>query len=752
MRGTNMTGIRQTELTHPLVQSFSGARSALEDVFQHYKMGRYGEAFPEKPYFLLSRCTHVFFSLWLAEQESEQGFFGTAAPPAAFALDLDFGELRYSEYKRRMLQEDGFEEHLRNETKWFEFWMRILEQFDKSNTPAYQKFCQDLLMWAREPGFLEGKVDRAHRKALRAFLRGDEAGRALTGTMRLLEDLLRAIVGCYTTPGTGTGVVEPMILLAGLLGEMRRIIVWETPAQGPCVPFGKTRWRNPSPWQRLLRGRTPGSLTVVPKREGGEIICTFQPAADSAGRPASWVRPMTSLADTYEAELFATWSYDSGAYQEHPDQFPGLPACWTVQNAEAGRLEILSKHIDSLLEVLQRDPVCTRLAAAVGGVSRNDAAQWQAVALPWTYVNQLDQLVGKLTFVCREARAVGTEDAARGIVERVWPSGKAATEGGDPHSTQNSQDRKKPRVSPSVPAAESAPRPPAQAPSGTLASLLQRLGGGQTPPARNLASEPQGTLMSPERQAETTGAERASPASLEPADAICSVPQGDAVAPGVSEMPEPQRGSTPQPSAGQPSGMKGEQESERLPPSAHTDHKDSEAKSESGVSEPATDAKQPDSADAGGSPQSVATDSERAAAPVPRAARRQQSTSGTRTKDTDRPSDLEQALLRRLREHHEQPDGTINCEPLSSAELQHDLSWSLSNVQRAMTKVFGPKPANAYRSKCKNRTIGTFLKARAGGEKTRRAPVRAKPQKAGKARGASTKRNPRRKSHRRPSA
>jgi hypothetical protein len=258
--------------------------------------------------------------------------------------------------------------------------------------------------------------------------------------------------------------------------------------------------------------------------------------------------------------------------------------------------------------------------------------------------------------------------------------------------------------------------------------------------------------MSPERQAETTGAERASPASLEPADAICSVPQGDAVAPGVSEMPEPQRGSTPQPSAGQPSGMKGEQESECLPPSAHTDHKDSEAKSESGVPEPATDAKQPDSADAGGSPQSVATDSERAAAPVPQAARRQQSTSGTRTKDTERPSDLEQVLLRRLREHHEAPGGTINDEPLSFAQLQRDLSWSLSDVQRAMTKVFGPKPANAYRNKCKNGTIGAFLKARTGGEKTRRAPVRAKPHKAKKAPRASGKPKARRKSRRRPSA
>jgi len=76
-----MVGIRRTEQTHSLIQSFSGARSALEEAFQYYKVGRHGETFLEKPYFLLSRCAHVLFSLWLAQQETERGFFCMAAPP-----------------------------------------------------------------------------------------------------------------------------------------------------------------------------------------------------------------------------------------------------------------------------------------------------------------------------------------------------------------------------------------------------------------------------------------------------------------------------------------------------------------------------------------------------------------------------------------------------------------------------------------------------------------------------------------------
>jgi hypothetical protein len=132
-------------------------------------------------------------------------------------------------------------------------------------------------------------------------------------------------------------VAEQMILLMGLLSEMRRILIWETPAKGPYALYGKTRWQTPSLFRRLFRDRTPGFLVVVPKREGGEIVCTFQPTPDAAGRRASWMRSMTSLAGTYEAELFATWSYDSGEHQEHPPQSPGLQDA--DQNAEAGRLE-----------------------------------------------------------------------------------------------------------------------------------------------------------------------------------------------------------------------------------------------------------------------------------------------------------------------------------------------------------------------------------------------------------------------------
>ena len=709
-----MVSIRRTEQTHSLIQSFSGARSALEEVFQYYKVGRYGEAFLEKPYFLLSRCTHVLFSLWLAEQESERGFFCMASPPTAFALGLDFGELRYSEYKRRMLHEDLLEEHLRNETKWFEFWMRILQQCDTLNAHTYQKLCHYLLAWVREPGFLEGKADRANRKALHAFLMGDEAGRVMIGTMRVLEDFLRAIVGYFTTPEASTCVVEQMILLTGLLSEIRRIIIWETPAKGPYALFGKARWRTLSPLQRLCRGRTQGLLMVVPKREGGEIACTFHPVPDSEGRRASWVRRMTSIEGTYEAELFATWSYGSGEYQEHPRQSPDLQACWTVQNAEAGRLELLSRQIDSLLDVLQQNPVCTPLVAAVRRVSRNGTPQWTAMALPWTYVSQLDQLLGKLTFVCREAKAVGGDDAAESVIARIWPSGKATTDRGDPSNWPNSQEEKAPHGSPPIPTMEPARRPPTQVVSGTLASLLQRLGGGRARDEKNVVSEPQGSSVLPE-----------------------------------SATREPDQGPEGRSSAWQAQETEQERESRRLPSSRHTEQKESKAESGSEASKTAVDPEQPDSAEGAGSSKSVATDPEGATVPAPRELPQQRPALAKTTANTDRPDEMDRALLRRLLEHHEWLGRTSNYDPLSSTELQRDLGWSQSKVQRAMTNVFGPKPVSAYRKKCKDRTISTFLKAQARGERTCRVPIQARPQGAGKAPRASAKGNPRRKSRRR---
>ena len=99
--------------------------AALEDILAYYKFGRHEIGSPEKVYFLLSYCSHLLFLLWRTEQDDGGTIFRETQHLAAFQTDLDFGTLRYTDYTRRMLHADSFEEHLKNEPQWFKFWLKL---------------------------------------------------------------------------------------------------------------------------------------------------------------------------------------------------------------------------------------------------------------------------------------------------------------------------------------------------------------------------------------------------------------------------------------------------------------------------------------------------------------------------------------------------------------------------------------------------------------------------------------------------
>jgi hypothetical protein len=717
---------KQTGQAHPMVQGFSGAKSALEEVFQYYKVQRHGEGSLEKPYFLLSRCAHVLFSAWLAEQDSPRSFFWGVSPPAAFTIGPDFGELRYSEYRRRMLHGEGLDEHLTNETKWLEFWMRLLQQFDAANARVHEEFGRRLLAWVGEPGFLEGKAAGRNKEEVRMFLTGCETGRVLVQTMHVLEDFAQVVVGAFAAAEARMCVLEPVVLLVGLLREMRRIIIWETPAQGPYTWSRTARWRTPSRLGWLFGRKIPGVLRVVPNRMGGEIVCSFHRAAEAKSRPASWERHMRSLEGSYEAELFATWSYDGGVPQEHAGPGPDCKACWTVQNAEAGRLEVLSKQVDSLLDVLQRNPGCRQFVAAVRRVARNDAPQWEATVLPWVHIRQLDQLLDQLTFVCREAQAVGQADAAESAIGRLWPSSHATPAG---TARGNGQDRGPDKPSQAVVSGEGAAasgqgkatlsppvlyapnqRPPARGPRtsavpGTLAALLQRVKNTCTGAEENAKSQPSEFHLLPTEGDQAKDAGPENQRTVPEARALDQAPPRDALTSGVSILPESQQRPKPRSSAAQGQGTKEQQEPTDLPSSLPTKHEAPEAEPQPRA---AVDPKPPDSA---ATP--VQADSETPAIPARRKSPRPRRTAARRTARTVPPDGAQDALLQRLLEHHGRRKGTNSDQPVSAAELQHDLGWSPSKVRRALTNIFGPQPARVYRDKCEKGTISAFLKAQA---------------------------------------
>lgn len=420
-----MVGAGTAGASRRLAESCVAISSASEGVFLYYKFGRYEGVFSEKPYFLLSHCAHVLFSLWRFEEEEGGPVFLGRPRPTAFLNGLDFGSLRYNDYKRRMLHADSFEEHWRNETQWFEFWIQVLEHWDPSGTAVRQEFSRCILACVTQRDVLERKAMRRTHTAFDRFMKTDATGSVMLRTLSVLDEVMQGIVQGLAGLAPSTSVLERITVVGALLNEIRRMVVYQTPAKGPYTPLGATRWRAPSPLGRMFWGRTQGVLTVVPRREGGDIICTYDPVSQPKNRRRSWTRPVSSLPGTYEQELFATWPHGTGECPDDPGHPSDVTAHWTLQNEEAGRLETICKRIDALLDGLGGNPTCERLIEEIRSVSRNGHAKWKAVDIPWTYICRLDELLGRLRSICRGANVPGGNDKAEKIVTRVCPAPQA---------------------------------------------------------------------------------------------------------------------------------------------------------------------------------------------------------------------------------------------------------------------------------------------------------------------------------------
>ena len=406
-----MVWAKPTERIHQVVENFCAAKSARDDVFLYYKIGRWQDAFPEKPYFLLSHCAHVLFSLWRVEEDGNEDLYGGAPRPTAFLEGLPFGKLRYTDCQRRLLHADSLEDHWRNETQWFKFWFQAMEHLDPCKTTLYQEFCRQVLAHVGQSSVLRSKAHRRSCKALNHFVKSDAAAHALRRTMSMLDELMWGIVRCVAGLDPQTHLSDQITLLIGLLGGIRGTVVYQTLVKGPFIPSNATRWKAPFAMTRWFLARTQGTMTLVPKREGGGIICSYSPASESAGRRRSWVREVSSLAGSYEQELFATWSYETGEYREDPDRIQGDKACWSLQHEEVRYLETLAQLIDTLLETLERSPQCGSLIQEVRSILRNGSSKWRPQDLPWTYVRQLDQLLDRLKCARQEIGMV--EDCNR---------------------------------------------------------------------------------------------------------------------------------------------------------------------------------------------------------------------------------------------------------------------------------------------------------------------------------------------------
>lgn len=424
-----MVGVRTTEIARRLAENYAAVNSAADGVFLYYKFGRYERLFFEKPYFLLSHCAHVLFILWRFEEEEGSPLFAGWPRPTAFLNGLNFTSLRYDDYKRRLLHMDCLEDHWRNETRWFEFWIQVLGHWDPSGAGVHQEFSRCVLSCATQGDILETKAAHKNHWIFDRYMKTDAAGAVMLRTLSILDEVLRQLVQCLAGLDANASVLERIAVLTALLGEVRRVVIYQTPAKGPYTPLGATRWRAPSPLGRLFWGRTQGILTVVPKREGGEILCTYDLPSQRRNRKRSWTRAASSLPGAYEQELFATWPYGTGTSRDDPGHPSDVRAHWTLQNEEAARLETVARRIDALLDGLALNPPCASLVEEVKNVSRNGVTRWKAGDIPWAYIERLDKLLGKLKLIYREATALKDGDAVQKIIAQVWPVSDAAKNG-----------------------------------------------------------------------------------------------------------------------------------------------------------------------------------------------------------------------------------------------------------------------------------------------------------------------------------
>jgi hypothetical protein len=754
-----MVCTERIDKTHLMAESFAEAKSALDGVFRFYKWRRHAKGFPEEVYLLLSRCAHVCFSLWRSDQESEGDFFRRSPPPTAFWIGLDFGKLRGSEPEEPVSPTDWRADHLTNDTKWFEFWMKILEQSDPRGALIFREFSRHILACTGHGNLLEGKTGYRSRKALHLFLKTDEAGRVLLRTLSVLQDLVQAILRYFATLDGRTCVLEKITLLTGLLSEIRQIIVWETSASGPYSPSGDARWRVRSPLTWLSRDRTQGVLTVIPRREGGEIICIYRPPSDPKGRRLSWVRKVASLKGTYEEALFATWSYETGEHRKNPQQFPGVTAGWTVQYAEAQRLETLARQVDLLLAALQGNPRCQRLVEAVRGILRNGSSRWKATALPWTYVRQLDQLLEKLTLVYREANTSGGGDAAERLVAQNWASGETTTGGVGPSRGPNCPGGEVSREAASQDMTFALSDVKFVLPKANRDALdkpQQSSGSCEPFSSRPSTREDSLTARSPEAKVETaveTPPEKPESSEQSPEAEVETAVKKPPEEPALSEQsPEATVETTVEKPPEEPElseqspEAKVETTAEKPPEEPESSEQSPEAKVETTVEKPpekpgssGEDSRAEDSAPvpqenpapaapgvigcvnqllpavAVPSAEPMETGADRAVVPASPEEPAPTPARVRRTTNESRLSEMAGVLLLKLLEHHAGPGGTRNYVPLSATELRHDLDWNQSQIRRAMTNIFGPKPFGAYKEKCEDRTISTFLKTRATG-------------------------------------
>lgn len=763
---------KQADKTELITDILVKMEAALAEVFAYYKFGRYEGTFWGKPYFLLSHCARLVFSLWLIDEDSGWTIFRGAPCPAALVTRLDFGSLRHVDDARRILQAESSQDPLKNEPRWFNSWMQILDGLTYPGSPDSQESAHQVLIPAGHRAFLDGEMPRRDRRTIKLAVKTEQVGRLLLRSMSVLKDAIWAMTYYLAALDSRTCFPEQVRALTCLLSQIRRTIVCETPATGPYVPSNAKGWAMPPLLSRLYFGKTRGVLKVVLRREGGGVICTYDWTSDSGPNRRSWTCSLSALKGTYEESLFRTWAYETGECRHDGAGPSGERACWMVQSTEAGLLRSISRHAEALFRALGANPICSGMVEAVAGIVGNNDMKGRRSVLPWTCVRQLDQVLEQLKSVYRAAAVADEDNPVEQLIAEMWPvqhmkvrwTHRQLSE--NPPGEVTSQPGARPDDGVSTTVGESAvpssadaePAGGSQSPLPDQAVASSSLLTGE-PPGERVSGDP--VIQASDNRMAECPAEKAQEQSDSSesnvrgeiqATADCPTAAADAAS--CDAMPtglEVQ--STVLKSEDEPELHSGTAQASAPPQACGSQPacsarslEDRDAKTDSGAAELIANGscqrmvqETPLRADAAAEREAPEAHTQPKAPEeaVPReqpvdAARgdgghksrativvSKEDDEGQPVCTTDTPSGgfrttADNPLLRRLLEHHRCRPGKTEQAPVSLIQLQRDLAWSRSKVQCAMADMFGCQPFSVYKKKCTDHTILAFLRKFAG--------------------------------------
>lgn len=690
-----MISAAEMHKTMYVAEVLSRTEDALEKLHHYYKFGRHSHVLLDELYSWFAHCGHLVFSLRLAGECDPWGGIEEDPHLASLIAELDFTPFYYLDYRRRIFYWNAYQEYLKAEPRWFRLWMRILERSEHSTASDVEDFSRWMLTHVSHEALTGGKVGKKDDVALMKLLRAGPGGRVIVSSIHVLEDMASALVSCVARADPRTHAAAQLQSLACILGQMRRIIVWDGAAEGHYTLRRNPRWGLPSMFATLRFWRAPGLLRITPKGEGGEVTCTYTWNRGSKARHQSWIRSTAAMCREYEDSLFETWSYDTGEYLRTPGDSAQPKACWVIADAEAKDLESICRPADAILEKLGTHPAYSPLVEDVAKILRAGEGTWGPRNLAWTHIRDLDQLVCKLECVCQQTQNVDGAHADEETVAEPQPvgqrtaqetqvpdaSGRGSEDGETsdasiPHLTwprQEPESVQRPFGEPSV-----EERPQGRESADRCSQANQSTSRHQRPHERpkrqkagvqshqNLAGE----SRTPDLEQTTVKAKQDS--------------RKRTCRPTVAESTQDQ-------AAGEPGSQRFDNE---------TDH-DGEDKTMQGEHASC------DSPSLAGSPGSTTVPNSDG-----RSLRRRREEAGSAGNQAVRrtPPDETNALVKKLMEHHRRSrNGEAEDRPLSTRELQHELHWGPTKVQHAMTDLFGEKPFLRYREKCRNHDIGGFL-------------------------------------------